>query len=79
MRQVSNEINRVLGKKSRTSSGSHFYSSAQNSQSQSEEPRVMEKNPEKMLACQVCGTYAPASVLLHKNGLNYCSKECLNG
>ena len=30
---------------------------------------------QKMIACDVCDTHVPESVVIVKNGKNYCSKE----
>ncbi|MFL2708377.1 MAG: hypothetical protein ACJ0FW_05940 [Gammaproteobacteria bacterium] len=33
---------------------------------------------EKILSCEVCGTYVHESLVIKKYGDGYCSKECSN-
>ncbi|MDA0754708.1 MAG: PP0621 family protein [Proteobacteria bacterium] len=36
------------------------------------------KKNELMVVCSKCGTYAHESIIIKKNGMHFCSKECIN-
>ncbi len=40
--------------------------------------KPLNNNPDKMLACSVCGTHIPEKGVIYNDSKIYCSEKCLN-